>query len=114
MEQHKHNQAMLGRLRIEKSGLANQYVVGIRTIENWQARGVICGRLENGKVVFDPEECDRRIFATSQKRVQGNENETDEPVSPTARTEPRGSTNTNLPVQSRHLAATNKYYASTN
>jgi hypothetical protein len=114
MEQHEHNQTKLGRPRIEKPSLADRYLVGIRTIENWLAREVICGSLESGKVMFDPEECDRRLFAVSQKRMHGKESDIDEPVPSTARTDRRGSTNTNSPVQSQHLAESNKYYASTN
>ena len=40
-------------LRAAKSGLAERYQVGIRTIENWHYSGVIYARFEQGRAVFD-------------------------------------------------------------
>jgi len=45
-----------------KSGLAARYQVGIRTIENWLAWGIIPGRMERGEIVADVAECDRRLM----------------------------------------------------
>ena len=52
-----------GRSRVEKAKLAKRYLVGVRTIENWQSWNIIRGSLEGGKTFFDPEECDRRLLA---------------------------------------------------
>ncbi len=58
------------RLLLDKRALAARYVVGIRTIENWLAFGIIFGHLDSGRVMFDPVDCDNRIISHSQKHQQ--------------------------------------------
>jgi hypothetical protein len=59
------------RTRVDKPGLAARYVVGIRTVANWQASEIIQGQLEKGKWMFDAEECDKRLFMHSEPHKQG-------------------------------------------
>jgi hypothetical protein len=49
-------------LRTTKSGLAERYQVGTRTIENWQYSGVIHARFEEGRAVFEVTDCDERLL----------------------------------------------------
>lgn len=49
-------------LRATKSGMAERYQVGTRTIENWQYTGVIHARFEQGRSVFDVADCDERLL----------------------------------------------------
>lgn len=49
--------------RSDKFGIAAHYGVGVRTIENWLARGIISGQRKGKKLEFDIEECDRRLSA---------------------------------------------------
>lgn len=49
-------------LRTAKSGLAERYQVGTRTIENSQYSGVIHARFEEGRAVFDVTDCDERLL----------------------------------------------------
>ena len=49
--------------RIDKFGLSAYYQVGIRTLENWLARGVIAEAKKGTKLEFDLEECDHRLLA---------------------------------------------------
>jgi hypothetical protein len=49
--------------RSDKFGIAAYYDVGVRTIENWLARGIISGQKKGKKLEFDIEECDRRVSA---------------------------------------------------
>ena len=48
--------------RTTKSGLAERYQVGTRTIENWQYSGLIHARFEEGRAVFDVTDCDERLL----------------------------------------------------
>ena len=48
-------------LRKNKAELAAYYSVGLRTIEEWSARGIISGRRTGRKMQFDVADCDRRI-----------------------------------------------------
>jgi len=52
--------------QMEKHMLASRYLVGVRTVENWQARRIIEGRMQGRKWMFDVEDCDRRLFNHSQ------------------------------------------------
>lgn len=49
------------RSRSNKCEIAAHYDVGVRTIENWLARGIISGQRKGKKLEFDIEECDRRL-----------------------------------------------------
>jgi len=53
---------------LDKHGLADRYMVSIRTVEEWEAQGFIrsCGRkLKN---LYNPEECDRRLLQPSTRK----------------------------------------------
>lgn len=59
--------------RANKSGLANYYSVGTRTIANWVAWGIIVGRMEAGEHIFNVAECDEALFRytrTNRKEVK--------------------------------------------
>ena len=49
-------------LRTTKSGMAERYQVGTRTIENWQYSGVIYARFEEGRAMFDVADSDERLL----------------------------------------------------
>jgi hypothetical protein len=53
-----------------KPGLATRYQVGVRTIENWLAWGIILGRMERGEIVADVAECDRRLMEHKNTKTQ--------------------------------------------
>ena len=55
-------------LRTTKSGLAERYQVGTRTIENWQYSGVIHARFEEGRAVFDVTDCDERLLGHEKRK----------------------------------------------
>jgi hypothetical protein len=71
--------------RVLKSELKMRYLVGARTIEAWQAKGIIRGVLEKGKWTFDVEDCDRMLFKRSSDEKSKNRKKEDFP--PMARTE---------------------------
>lgn len=48
-------------LQKNKAELAAYYSVGLRTIEEWSARGIISGSRTGRKMQFDVADCDRRI-----------------------------------------------------
>jgi hypothetical protein len=48
--------------RVDKASLADRYLVGLRTLENWQASGIISGILEKNRWTFDAQDCDDRLF----------------------------------------------------
>jgi hypothetical protein len=53
---------------LDKHGLADRYMISIRTVEEWEAQGFIrsCGRkLKN---YYNPEECDRRLLQPSNQK----------------------------------------------
>ena len=54
-------------LRTTKSGMAERYQVGTRTIENWQYSGVIYARFEQGRAVFDVADCDERLLGQDKE-----------------------------------------------
>jgi hypothetical protein len=59
-------QSMGGRnphLQKSKVELAAYYCVGLRTIEEWSALGIISGHRKGRKIRFDVADCDRRISA---------------------------------------------------
>lgn len=45
----------------DKAGLADRYMVGIRTIEAWQSAGIILGTRQGKRTFYDVEDCDRRL-----------------------------------------------------
>ena len=55
-------------LRTNKSGIAGHYGVGVRTIENWLAWGIIQGRMERGEILMAIEDCDARLLQYSAQR----------------------------------------------
>jgi hypothetical protein len=57
--------------RMNKSGLAVRYDVGIRTIENWQYVGIIHAHFEQGQAVFDVADCDQRLLNHKNKSRAG-------------------------------------------
>jgi hypothetical protein len=63
----------------DKCGLADRYMVGIRTIEAWQSKGIIRGIRQRKRIFFDVEECDRRlrrfgnqIYGNNQQNPNGS------------------------------------------
>jgi hypothetical protein len=60
--------------RVDKPGLAARYVVGIRTVENWQEAEIILGQMEKHKWTFDVQECDLRLFEHSNRTNSPNDN----------------------------------------
>jgi hypothetical protein len=56
------------RLRTNKPGIAGHFGVGVRTIENWLALGIIQGRMERGEILMAIEDCDARLMLHSAQR----------------------------------------------
>ena len=57
----------------DKAGLADRYMVGIRTIEGWMSAGIIEGTRRGKRIVFDVAECDGRLRRfNNQKEIYGN------------------------------------------
>lgn len=52
--------------KVDKRSLARRYQVGIRTVENWQSRGIIRAGREHGEAVFDVLDCDNRLLIYRQ------------------------------------------------
>ena len=48
--------------RVGKREMAKRYQVGIRTIENWHARGIIHGGPQSGEILFEVADCDKRLL----------------------------------------------------
>ncbi|MGA3179483.1 MAG: hypothetical protein ABSF38_03980 [Verrucomicrobiota bacterium] len=46
----------------DKAGLAERYMVGIRTIEAWQSARIIQGTRQGKRIFYDVEDCDRRLL----------------------------------------------------
>jgi len=60
-------------VRVDKHHLADRYLVSIRTIELWQAKGIIRGDYDGEKNTYDPVECDRRLLQfMNERRVHEN------------------------------------------
>lgn len=59
--------------RTNKQGLADRYGVGIRTVENWLAWGIIVGRIERGELLMDVEDCDQRLKQLSNGRAKSQQ-----------------------------------------
>lgn len=45
----------------DKRGLAERYMVGVRTIEEWHGTGIIHGTRQGKRIFFDVENCDCRL-----------------------------------------------------
>ena len=52
----------------DKRGLAARYMVGVRTIEKWQAAGIIDGERKGLRNYFDVAQCDGRLLKFRNKR----------------------------------------------
>jgi hypothetical protein len=53
---------------LDKHGLADRYMISIRTVKEWEAQGFIrsCGRkLKN---YYNPAGCDRRLLQPSNRK----------------------------------------------
>lgn len=48
--------------RVDKHRLADRYLVSVRTVEQWQANGLIHGDRDGKRNTYDPLECDRRLL----------------------------------------------------
>jgi hypothetical protein len=55
---------------LDKPSLAHRYLVGCRTIETWEAHGIVAGQLVNHKWMFDPQDCDDWLFRCSNSSNQ--------------------------------------------
>ncbi len=49
------------RVTADKRGLAERYMVGVRTIEEWHGTGIIHGTRDGKRIFFDIDDCDRRL-----------------------------------------------------
>ncbi len=57
----------------DKRGLADRYMVGVRTIESWYGTGIILGTRHGKRLLFDVGDCDRRLLQfKNQKDSYGN------------------------------------------
>ena len=57
----------------DKRGLADRYMVGVRTIESWYGTGIILGTRHGKRLIFDVGDCDRRLLQfKNQKDSYGN------------------------------------------
>lgn len=57
----------------DKAGLADRYMVGVRTIEEWHGIGIIRGTRQGKRIFFDVGDCDRRLLQfKNQKETYGN------------------------------------------
>lgn len=52
----------------DKRGLAERYMVGVRTIEEWHGSGVIHGTRQGKRIFFDVGDCDRRLKQFSNQK----------------------------------------------
>ena len=61
------------RTTVDKRGLADRYMVGVRTIESWYGTGIILGTRHGKCIMFDVGDCDRRLLQfKNQKDPYGN------------------------------------------
>lgn len=52
----------------DKRGLAERYMVGVRTIEEWHGTGIIHGTRHGKRIFFDVGDCDRRLKQFSNQK----------------------------------------------
>ena len=58
---------------VDKRGLAERYMVGVRTIEEWHGTGIIHGTRHGKRIYFDVAECDRHLLQfRNQRETYGN------------------------------------------
>ena len=58
---------------VDKRGLAERYMVGVRTIEEWHGSGIIHGTRLGKRIYFDVAECDRHLLQfRNQRETYGN------------------------------------------
>ena len=55
--------------KLDKRGLADRYMVSVRTIELWQAMGVIQRCSESNRCTYAFAECDLRLLEFKQHKV---------------------------------------------
>ena len=51
--------------------------MGVRTIENWLAWGIIQGRMERGEILMAIQDCDARLmqYSAQQRKKKGAAND---------------------------------------
>jgi len=52
----------------DKRGLAERYMVGVRTIEEWHGTGIIHGTRHGKRIFFDVGDCDSRLKQFSNQK----------------------------------------------
>ena len=52
----------------DKRGLAERYMVGVRTIEEWHGSGIIRGTRQGKRIYFDVGDCDSRLKQFSNQK----------------------------------------------
>ena len=52
----------------DKRGLAERYMVGVRTIEEWHGTGIIHGTRQGKRIYFDVGDCDSRLKQFSSQK----------------------------------------------
>ena len=57
-----------GSVMADKRGLAERYMVGVRTIEEWHGTGIIHGTRHGKRIFFDVGDCDRRLKQFSNQK----------------------------------------------
>ena len=58
---------------VDKRGVADRYLIGIRTVEAWQSAKIIHGTRQGKRIFFDVGDCDRRLLQfKNQKETYGN------------------------------------------
>ena len=55
-----------------KQALADYFGVGVRTIENWLAWGIIVGRKDGRQLLMDVVDCDERLMRHRDSDRQNN------------------------------------------
>lgn len=56
------------RVTVDKRGLAERYMVGIRTIKEWHGSGIIHGTRQGKRIVFNVGDCDRHLKQFSNQK----------------------------------------------
>jgi hypothetical protein len=52
----------------DKAGLADRYMVCVRTIEEWHGTGIIHGTRQGKQIFFDVGDCDHRLKKFSNQK----------------------------------------------
>ena len=53
---------------VDKRGLADRYMIGIRTVEAWQSAKIIRGTRQGKRIFFDVGDCDRCLKQFSNQK----------------------------------------------